>query len=296
MHLKELSNLGLHEKLMALAGEERILTIEVLKHLREVDRRRLYSERGHSSLFEYAVRELTYSESAAQRRIFAMRALKDLPELEAQIQSGELKVTQLAQVQSFFRAESKAGIAYSMSQKRELIQSTVGKSTRETEKILAEKNPVYAARERVRVLSPTETQLTFTASDSLMADLQSVRDRFAHRLPAGASLAEVVQFMAKVTLESVPEKKGGRGTTPLPAPVTPTRYIPADVKRAVWKRDEGQCTYVSPHPEKRCPSRHRIQIDHVVPFSLGGSSNCAGNLRLLCFSHNQYEAVRILGR
>ena len=82
--------------------ERHVLTL-VLHHLREVERRRLFSDLGHPSLFEYCVRELKYSEGQAGRRIQAMRLLKELPEIEPMIRSGSLSLTNLSQAQSYFR-------------------------------------------------------------------------------------------------------------------------------------------------------------------------------------------------
>ncbi len=49
MNLENLSARDLHQKLLGLVGEERKLALE---HLREVEARRLYADRAHSSLFE----------------------------------------------------------------------------------------------------------------------------------------------------------------------------------------------------------------------------------------------------
>ena len=56
------------------------------------------------------------------------------------------------------------------------------------------------------------------------------------------------------------------------------RAIPAAVKREVWQRDRGRCRYLDPHTRRRCTSRHLLQIDHVLPYALGGGSDPA-NLR-----------------
>ena len=72
MKMHQLTNQALHDQLTYLASEERRITLDVLHHLRECERRRLYAERGHSSLFDYVVKELGYAESSAQRRISAM--------------------------------------------------------------------------------------------------------------------------------------------------------------------------------------------------------------------------------
>lgn len=54
--------------------------------------------------------------------------------------------------------------------------------------------------------------------------------------------------------------------------------IPDDVKILVWKRDGGQCV--------RCGSKERLEFDHIVPLSMGGS-NTARNVQLLCESCNR---------
>ena len=56
-----------------LVQHERHLQGAVIDHLSEIEARRLYLRRGCSSLFDYAVRELGYSEAAAGRRIGAVR-------------------------------------------------------------------------------------------------------------------------------------------------------------------------------------------------------------------------------
>jgi 5-methylcytosine-specific restriction endonuclease McrA len=72
-----------------------------------------------------------------------------------------------------------------------------------------------------------------------------------------------------------------------------SRHIPPSTRDAVFKRDEGRCTYVGPNGV-RCGATHRLQIDHIVPYARGGS-NAAANLRLLCERHNKQEAERVYG-
>ena len=69
-------------------------------------------------------------------------------------------------------------------------------------------------------------------------------------------------------------------------PGSRSRYIPAVVKREVWRRDQGCCSYVDPHSGRRCGSRYRLEIDHIVPFALGGGAE-PGNLRLRCEAHHR---------
>jgi hypothetical protein len=49
------------------------------------------------------------------------------------------------------------------------------------------------------------------------------------------------------------------------------RLIPSEVKLEVWKRDGGQCVL--------CGKQDNLHFDHDVPFSKGGSSLVATNIR-----------------
>jgi len=71
------------------------------------------------------------------------------------------------------------------------------------------------------------------------------------------------------------------------------RHIPADVQRAVWKRDGGRCTFES-DTGRRCPARTPLEFDHVHEFARGGQATVSG-IRLRCRAHNQYGAELAYG-
>lgn len=73
-----------------------------------------------------------------------------------------------------------------------------------------------------------------------------------------------------------------------------SRYVPAEVRREVWRRDRGQCTYVSPDG-KRCEERSGLEYDHIDAYGKDGSSKTAANIRLRCRAHNLLEAERVYG-
>ena len=105
--LKKLSDDHLLSQTKTLVQKERKLNIEILQHLQEIESRKLYLERGFSSLFDYAVRELGYGEGAAYRRIKAMKLCKDIPETKNQIESGQLNLSTASQLQSFFEKQKR---------------------------------------------------------------------------------------------------------------------------------------------------------------------------------------------
>ena len=71
------------------------------------------------------------------------------------------------------------------------------------------------------------------------------------------------------------------------------RQFPAHVRRAVWERDEGRCTFVSPTGQ-RCPARRLLEFDHLDPVALGGQAT-AERITLKCRAHNQYAAECAFG-
>ena len=101
------SSLGdqqLLEQTRRLAANERGLEVHILDHLDEIDRRGLALRRGFSSLFDYAVRELRFTDAAAQRRIQTMRLCRRHGWVRAMLHSGELSVTSAAQLETAFGA------------------------------------------------------------------------------------------------------------------------------------------------------------------------------------------------
>lgn len=64
-----------------------------------------------------------------------------------------------------------------------------------------------------------------------------------------------------------------------------TRMIPSAVKLEVWQRDKGRCVI--------CGQEHNLHFDHDLPFSKGGTSLTAENIRLLCARHNLSKSDKI---
>ena len=155
INLKSLSDENLLNGIQKLVKEEREILSQILHHLREIERRRLYSKLGFGSLFDYTTKELGYSEDQAYRRIQAMRLLKELPEIERKINQGVLNLSHLGMAQSLFRREEKSGKKiYSKEEKLEILEKLENTSKRDAEKITVSLSSApITPYEKVRVLS-----------------------------------------------------------------------------------------------------------------------------------------------
>jgi hypothetical protein len=72
-----------------------------------------------------------------------------------------------------------------------------------------------------------------------------------------------------------------------------SRYVSAAVRREVYLRDRGQCSFES-EDGRRCEARAVLELDHVEPWAKLGDSG-VDNIRLRCRAHNQMHARECFG-
>ena len=409
--LRETSNLVRHERHLQGA---------IIDHLAEIEARGLYLERGFSSLFDYAVRELGYSDAAAARRIGAMRLCADQPDAREGLRDGSLTLSAAAELQWAFHRQRRRGSisgtaaiapagsapAGSAAQndpaadfapavplpsaepvppplvldavgRRQLVEEAAGKSARQVRQMLADLDPELAPpSDRVRPLGNGRYELKATIDAECQQGLEQLRGLLSHvdpRMTMGQLVGRLVQEALDRHDPSRPPRRARSGSRPadakanaprtptpeqaqrssapaakhparpadtaaapktdpdaghhaastpesqpagerraasttkdaaIPAGAAPTparavrpiptkstgaatpaakscasgRAIPAGVRRQVWQRDGGRCSYVDPQTGRRCNSTHLIEIDHIVP----------GNLRL-CGAHHRHR-------
>lgn len=296
-HLTDLRNEDLLRKAKDLVSQERHLQAELLHYLKEIERRKLFLDRGYGSMFDFVTKELGYSESSAYRRIQAMRLLKDLPEVEKQIIDGSLTLTTAAQVQSFLRAEKKQHISVPLHHKKKILQAVQNKSSREVEKHLFQLNPnTIPVGEKVRQVSDTRIEIRLTIPAELKDKMDQLKLLLSHVNPE-MNYQQLIEYLSSKALHQLDPTQTKRKSNATPAPEVETakkRYIPEALKHRIWKRDEACCAYVDPITKRRCRSQYQIQIDHIQPFAIGGETT-ESNLRLLCANHNRWRAEKTFG-
>ncbi len=412
-----------------LVRHERHLQGAVVDHLSEIEARGLYLERGFSSLFDYAVRELGYSDAAAARRIGAMRLCADQPDAREGLRDGSLTLSAAAELQWAFDRQRRRGsisgtaaiapagtpaadsapavplppaepepppplvLVLDAVGRQKLVEEAAGKSARQVRRMLVDLDPELAPpADRVRPLGDSRYELKATIDAECQQGLEQLRGLLSHvdpRMTMGQLVGRLVQegldrhdpsrpprrarggsrpadAKANSPRTPTPEQAQGRSApaakhvarpadtaaapktdpdaglhaasttkdTAIPAGAAPTparavrpiptsappppstqeetarraatgakptgaatpaaqscasgRAISAGVRRHVWQRDGGRCSYIDPQTGRRCNSTHLIEIDHIVPHALGGGAD-PGNLRLLCGAHHRHR-------
>ena len=87
--------------------EKRVLT-DLLHYLLEIERRRVYLDWSYGSLFTFLTEGLGYENASAYRRLSAVRAMRELPEIEQKLNEGSITLSTLCQVQRVIRHEEKS--------------------------------------------------------------------------------------------------------------------------------------------------------------------------------------------
>ncbi|MGC4095023.1 MAG: HNH endonuclease signature motif containing protein [Polyangiaceae bacterium] len=294
---------------LALVGREREVLAELVEHLAEIDRRRLYLDQACSSLFSYCHERLGFSEDEAIKRMRVARLVARRPEVVAELRSGNIHLTGLFLLSRFMEAPNWS----------ELLSEARGKSRRELERLLAGHFPrpdvpgqvlelagsgaglasggpgasAERARARLEPLSESRYRVEFTASSDLHEKMVRAEELLSHSVERG-DLAQLFERALDCLIEQEARRRLGAGRPHARRALKAgSRHVPVEVARQVWERDGNQCTFIDADG-RRCSARHLLTLEHRVPFALGGPSTVE-NLCILCASHNAHRARRVYG-
>ena len=146
-----LSDQDLLARIVALAGKEREVSVELVAHLAELDTRSsLYAAQGYGSLFTYCTDVLKLSEDAACTRIYAARACRRFPVVLDLLASGALSLTSVRMLNPHLTPENHEAV----------LARASGRSRREIEALVAELAPRPNVPSSVRKLPVTPSAPT----------------------------------------------------------------------------------------------------------------------------------------
>jgi len=310
------------EQVRALVVRSNETEAELLVHLAEVDERRLYLP-NHTSMFAFCTIDLGFSEAVAENRIAVARAGRRFPRVLEALRSGWIHLSGLRVLVPHLTEESA----------QTLLDRATGKSKRAIEEIVAWHAPKPSVPDSVRKvperhaeppqrratapeplfsgsapaappprpatvapLAPERYHVQLTASRELRDKIEEAKALLRHQVPNG-DLATILDRALTALIAKVKKDRFGVGRKPratrLPEGSATSRDIPDAIKRAVYERDGGQCTFVGTSG-KRCGNRGFLQLDHLDGFARR-QEHRLDRITLRCSQHNQYAAELMYG-
>ncbi len=307
MNFNTLSNANLVSCFENIVRSERKITAQVLECIAEIDRRRLYIDKGFTSLFDYLVKDVGNSPGAAMRRIDAARLLRELPEVVEKFESGSLTLSQATQVQRAAREYRKINkTIVSTEEKRELFLQIENSSQKETEQIIATALDLPTAPiQKETIHRDHSVTLTITLTSEQMEILEQAQNMISHAVVSN-NWAETLTYLAK---KEVARRSTLRTSKPATAVAVvkvqdaqvcrqkrstiqnnlKRSAVPAKVRKALL-HPSAVCAHIDKNG-KTCSSQRFLQIDHIKSWSRGGPHKLE-NLQVLCGVHNRLKYER----
>lgn len=252
--------------LKVLVAKERRILADVISHLEEVNKRKLYVELGYKSLLKYCVGELKYSESAAYRRIKTIKLIKAIPEIKKDIKHGMINLSQSTLAQTLFD-----GRKVSEAEKKTIMKEVRGKSKRRSEEII---------RERLR-LPQVKQFISVEVGQKTINKWNELKARVAHMdLNEEALLNRLIDTEMNLVKLSTVNVSGKKSNSLI------QRYVSKSLRKEVFKRADYKC--------QRCCSVYSLEVEHIKPIGVGGKSEI-NNLILLCKACNTRGAIKTYG-
>jgi hypothetical protein len=324
---QSLSDDELLRRLSELLSRSRWVEAELVAHIGEVDERRLYAREACSSMFAYATDVLHLSEHEAYERITAARASRRYPLLLQMLRDGRLHLSGIGKLASHLTEENHEALLARAAHrsKRQIEELLAELSPRPDVPSLIRKLPERPAptppargelgpdrvpaltqqqpapvlppapsvRPVVEPLSPSRYKIQFTASGELRDKLERLQDLMDSDLAAVIEAA-VTEKLERLEAKRFAETKSPRKTLKETDTSPKSRYVPAEVRRLVSRRDGKQCRFVN-ETGRRCPERRGLEFHHEDPFGRGGGHD-PDTISLMCKRHNAYFAEREYGQ
>ncbi len=255
-----LSDRDLLARLPEVRGQERRAIAEVIAHLAEVERRRLYLAEACSSMYTFCIERLGYSENEAHTRLQVARLCSQFPEALEALERGSIHLTGLALLCPKV-TEANA---------QELLDEARGKTRREIEALLARRfprpdvlpsiTPLQATlleqgssgpvtlsgqsapaapaspepappRPRVEPLSASSFRVEFTASAGLRQKLELAQNLLSHAVSTGDLAALVERAIDELLAAELKRRMGAERPRARRSLGEGSRHVPVEIDR-----------------------------------------------------------------
>ena len=327
--LSHLSDQDVTRGLATRFGRRLTNDAELLEYVGEARERKLYAPAGYPSMKSYCMHEFRVEDHEASRLIYVARVARRFPAILPAIAEGRLHMTAVLLLGPHLTPENAEELLAAATHKtKDEIQQLIalrfprrdlpsrveaippslagpdrnGKHALEhvsgSEHALEHVSGSEHAREHVEVRSQVEplSEASFflqaTIRRTTHENMLYCQDQLGHRV-ARSNVPELLDRAFLALRRELDKARLGAGRPRRGRGSSDPRYIPLEVRRVVWERDGGRCTFVGEngHP---CPACSDLDFDHIIPVARGGRST-VDNVRLLCRAHNQLEAERTFG-
>ena len=328
--LASLSRSELLARTRELLRQSHDIEADLLVHLGEIDERKLYLDCAFPSMFAFCVGEFGFSEDAAYNRITVARAGRRLPPVIEAVRSGQVHLGGMRLLVAHLTAENHRSVLAQAAgkSKREIEELVARLSPQPPVPAMVRKIPERTASatlltvvpapqpapeppaptipsprpdERRTIIGPLTEEtfkIQFTAGRAFRDKLHQAQDLLRHRVPDG-DLATIFEKALDLLIEQVKKERFATGRKPREGSGentdgSPSRHIPDAIKRAVFERDGGRCTFTD-EGGRRCAETGALEFDHLDGFARTRVHQ-VDRIRLLCRAHNQHAAEQTYGR
>jgi 5-methylcytosine-specific restriction endonuclease McrA len=300
-------------------SDEYAAIAEHLADLGEIEARKLYAAAGYPTMVAWCMAKRNMREQKARKRVRIAQSARQHPALLHAIADGRLHLSAALLLLPWLSEENvddliRLSAHRSLTEVESLLREWTGRrnvsitlespaSSDDSGNMLSARTattsdtPAESAEAPLTMTPPAPKPITLlvTVDEDGQTKLRLLRALLGHAVPSG-EINQIFDWMMDLSIRHLEKRKYGATDRPRRSakPVDPeSRYIPAEVRRAVRERDADQCTFVSDDGH-RCECRTRLEFDHIVPYAQGGGRTI-DNIRLRCRTHNQYEAERMYG-
>jgi len=216
--LDSVSDDELLQRLAALVDRHRRRESELVAHIAEVDRRKLYLARACSSMFAYCVEVLHLSEHETYLRITSARASRRVPELLDMLADGRLHLSAIAKLAPHLSEKNAEA----------LLGRAVHKTKRQIEELVAEVAPRSEVPSRMRKLPLARSGRGQLGPDRVPGATAPAAARSPSSAPATTSPPVTSELLGPDAADPVPaqseRREASASARAVLEPIAPARY------------------------------------------------------------------------
>ena len=271
-------------------GIKKCVTVEkdnlvlFLRFLIEVERRDLFLEQGASSVQDYCERLLGLCHGTALKRVWVARAAARFPVILDYLSEGKLHLTAVSLLVKHLTEENHLT----------LLMAAVGKTENELKWMLSSLFPETLppdwnlnGREKIIPFDGERAKFILVVDQEFVNQLNRAKEIHKHEFPDGNSLGILKKALSKDLYTNDPKEKAKRAR-----PSQSRKHSGRKILRGIEykKREEAghQCEQTSPDGV-RCAEKGGLELDHQIPYGMGGRSDDESTIALLCFAHNRWK-------